>query len=149
MPNFPFIERFKSNTAWLPPLLEAGGCLTVNPRQEPRAPSWSPAALTIDQSVLQTTLLATLKNLLPKACQGLVWQQWCCLCNQAMAPLWCLQGQGLLSVMDPKWPHILYDRNWRQELIQRPWRVLLTGLLSCFLINSRTTSPGRVPATMC
>jgi hypothetical protein len=42
---------------------------------------------------------------------------------------------------------------WRQELMQRPWRVLLTGLLplTCstyFLIESRTTSPGMAPPTM-
>jgi hypothetical protein len=40
----------------------------------------------------------------------------------------------------------------RQELIQRPWRVLLTGLLPlacsiCFLIEPRTTSPGMAPPT--
>jgi len=51
------------------------------------------------------------------------------------------------------------DRNpnkagtWRQELRQRPWRVLLTGLLSmaCWiwcLIESKTTSPGMEPSTI-
>jgi hypothetical protein len=43
------------------------------------------------------------------------------------------------------------DRNsyragtWRQELMQRPWRVCL---LACFLIEPRTTSPGMAPPTM-
>jgi hypothetical protein len=42
---------------------------------------------------------------------------------------------------------------WRQELIQRPWGMLLTGLLplacsACFLIESRTTSPGMAPPKM-
>jgi hypothetical protein len=41
-------------------------------------------------------------------------------------------------------------RNLRQELMQRPWRVLLTGLLplacsGCFLIERRATSPGMAP----
>ena len=41
---------------------------------------------------------------------------------------------------------------WRQELMQRPGRVLLTGLLplacsACFLIEPRTTSPGMAPST--
>ena len=51
------------------------------------------------------------------------------------------------------------DRNshragtWRQELMQRPGRVLLTGLLplacsACFLIEPRTTSPGMALPTM-
>jgi hypothetical protein len=50
------------------------------------------------------------------------------------------------------------DRNssragtWRQELMQRSWRVLLTGLLlmacsACFLIKLRTTSPGMAGPT--
>ena len=39
-------------------------------------------------------------------------------------------------------------RNWRQELMQKPWEVLLTGLLLlafsvCFLTEPRTTSPSR------
>jgi hypothetical protein len=52
-----------------------------------------------------------------------------------------------------------HDRNsnragtWRQELMQRPWRVLLTGFLplacsACFLIEPRTTSPWMAPPTM-
>ena len=41
---------------------------------------------------------------------------------------------------------------WRQELMQRPWRVLLTGLLimacsACFLIESSTSSPEMAPPT--
>ena len=51
------------------------------------------------------------------------------------------------------------DRNssragiWRQELMQRPWRVLLTGLLlmtcsTCFLIEPRTTCLGVAPPTV-
>ena len=51
------------------------------------------------------------------------------------------------------------DRNsnragtWRQELMQKPWRVLLTGLLplpcsACFLIEPRPRSPGMEPPTM-
>jgi hypothetical protein len=37
--------------------------------------------------------------------------------------------------------------SWRQELMQRPWRMLLTGLLlvacsACSLIEARSTSPG-------
>ena len=40
--------------------------------------------------------------------------------------------------------------SWRQELMQRPWRMLLTGLLcracsACFLIEPRTTSLGMAP----
>jgi hypothetical protein len=42
---------------------------------------------------------------------------------------------------------------WRQELMQRLWRALLTGLLplpcsACFLIEPRTTSPRMAPPTM-
>jgi hypothetical protein len=42
---------------------------------------------------------------------------------------------------------------WRQELMQRPWRVLLTGLLlmtcsTCFLIEPRTTCLGVAPPTV-
>ena len=42
---------------------------------------------------------------------------------------------------------------WRQELMQRPWRVLLTALLhmtwlSCFLTEPRTSSPGMAPPTI-
>jgi hypothetical protein len=42
---------------------------------------------------------------------------------------------------------------WRQELMQRPWRVLLTGLLplacsACCLIEPKTTSPGMAPPTL-
>ena len=42
---------------------------------------------------------------------------------------------------------------WGQKLMQGPQRVLLTGLLlmacsACFLIESRTTSPGMAPPTM-
>jgi hypothetical protein len=51
------------------------------------------------------------------------------------------------------------DRNshragiWRQELMQRSWRVLLTGLLpmacsGCVFTEPRTTSPGVAPPTM-
>ena len=44
-------------------------------------------------------------------------------------------------------------RTWRQGLMQRPWRVLLTGLLplvcsACFLIEPKTTSPEMAPPTM-
>jgi hypothetical protein len=50
------------------------------------------------------------------------------------------------------------DRNpnstgtWRQELMQRPWRRMLTGLhfmacSACFLLELRTTSPGMAPPT--
>ena len=40
----------------------------------------------------------------------------------------------------------------KQELMQRPWRVLLTGLLplpcsACFLIEPKTTSPEMIPFT--
>ena len=42
---------------------------------------------------------------------------------------------------------------WRQEQIQRPWRDVTywpvsPGLLSCFLIEPRTTSPRMAPPTM-
>ena len=51
------------------------------------------------------------------------------------------------------------DRNsnragtWRPELMQRPWRVLLSGLVImacsvCFLIEPRTTRPGMAPPTI-
>jgi hypothetical protein len=51
------------------------------------------------------------------------------------------------------------DRNsnragtWRQELMQKPWRVLLTGLLplpcsTFFLIEPRATSTGLAPPTV-
>ena len=50
------------------------------------------------------------------------------------------------------------DRNsnrtgtWRQELMQRLWRVLLTWLLlacaGCFLLETRTSSSGVAPLTM-
>jgi len=44
-------------------------------------------------------------------------------------------------------------RNWKQELMQRPWRMLLLGLLFLVLlrlfIESRTTSPGLGPFAMC
>jgi hypothetical protein len=41
----------------------------------------------------------------------------------------------------------------KQELMQRPWRVLFTGLLplactACFLIEPKTTSVGMAPPTM-
>jgi hypothetical protein len=42
---------------------------------------------------------------------------------------------------------------WRQELMQRPWRgdaswLAPHGLLSCFLIEPRTTNPGMAPSRM-
>jgi len=42
---------------------------------------------------------------------------------------------------------------WRQELMLRPWRDLLPGLLymdcsAMYLRESRTTSPGVAPSTM-
>jgi hypothetical protein len=42
---------------------------------------------------------------------------------------------------------------WRQELMQRPWRALLTGLFlmacsTCFLIEPNTTGPGMIPPTI-
>ena len=42
--------------------------------------------------------------------------------------------------------------NWKQELMQSPWRVLLTGLFpmacsACFLIELRTISAGMAPHT--
>jgi hypothetical protein len=51
------------------------------------------------------------------------------------------------------------DRNseragtWRQELMQRPWRELLTGLFmvafsACFLIEPRATSSGMATPTL-
>jgi hypothetical protein len=50
-------------------------------------------------------------------------------------------------------PYLSRVASWRQELVQRPWRVLLTGLLlmTCsayFHIEPRTTSSGMVPPTM-
>ena len=43
--------------------------------------------------------------------------------------------------------------SWSQELMQRPWRVLLTGFLpmscsACCLIETRTSSPGMTPHTI-
>ena len=45
------------------------------------------------------------------------------------------------------------NSNRRQELMQRPWKVLLTGLLSmacsaCLLKKPRATSPGMALPTM-
>jgi hypothetical protein len=72
-------------------------------------------------------------------------------------------GEGVIQLTRP---HCLLfitkgsqDRNshragtWEQEMMQRPWRVLLTGLLpmacsACFVIKPRTTSTGVAPPTM-
>lgn len=45
------------------------------------------------------------------------------------------------------------EGTWSQELLQKPWRVLLTDLLpmacsACFLMEPRITSPGMAPTTM-
>jgi hypothetical protein len=42
------------------------------------------------------------------------------------------------------------SQEWRQELVQRPLRILLAELvlLACFIVEPRTTSSGMAPPTM-
>jgi len=70
-----------------------------------------------------------------------------------------LERKGFIWLTTSDSVYYSQDRNsskagtWRQELMQRPWGMLLTGLLlmacsTCFLIEPRITRSGMASPTM-